>query len=265
MKGNKQTYRTLEQLVDGVLMDRGQGAHRKEQCLRWGIQEMERWRMDMAREVKTVKLELTDWKAIELPADCIDWIKVGIQDGNVIKAFVNKRDVAIHHDLDENNVPIVNSEPASLTVDSSCPTVPFYNYQSGGQDPGQIFGQLVKDNGLGYFTVNRNDDRDEIQFRTNTAAGSAIYLEYLSDSWSPDKQSAVHPYSAELIELGIHYRMLKFDKANGNRSVSADDVRLAKNDYQEEYNRVIDRLWDYSVEDIIDMMTEGYMLTANPQ
>lgn len=265
MKGNKQTYRTIEEIVDGVCLDLGEGNHRKEQYLRHAISEAERWRMDMAREVKTVKLPLTSWKAIQLPSDCVDWIAVGIQDGDVIKAFVNKNDIAIINDLDGSNIKIVNPPPVSMPTLSLTDLIltsnmfPFFNYSDEWGNPGKLFGQVVKDNGFGYFTVNRNENCDEIQFRTKVDSTSKIYLEYLSDGWNPDSQTAIHPYAAELITLGIHYRRLKFNK-NESRTLVAE----AKRDYNEEYGRVIDRMWDYSVEDIVETISNAYMLVPNP-
>jgi hypothetical protein len=260
MKGNRQSYVTIEEIVDGVCLDLGEGNHRKEQYLRWAIQEAQRWKMDMAKEVKTVKLDLTDWKSIVLPSDCIDWIKIGIQDGDVIKTFVNRNDTAIYHDLDPLNVKVANPDPVSLLqTDLAGYTVPFYNY-SGWQDSGKIFGQIVKENQFGYFTVNRNDNSDEIQFRTKVDSTSKIYLEYLADGFNPNSQSLVHPYAEELVTLGIHYRRLKFNKTESRQMVAE-----AKRDYQEEYYRVIDRIWDYSIEDITETLNNGYGLTARPQ
>ena len=265
MKGNKQTYKTIEQLADSMCLDLGEGMHRKEQYLHWLIKESERWKMDGAKEVKTVKLPLTAWKSIELPSDCIDWIKVGVQDGDVIKVFVNKNDIAVIHDLDDNNIPIVNPEPQSLTqCDLTQIPIPFYNFLYPSGDPGRIFGYHVKDNGFGYFTVNRNEDTDEIQFRTKAVnAGDQIYLEYLADGWNPNSQTVIHPYACELLELGGHYRRLKFDKANGKRSISSDDVAIALRDYQNEFDRVVYRMWDLSVDDILETFSNGYMMVPN--
>src|SRR5258706_50471 len=138
MKGNRQTYQTVEQIVDGVCLDLGEGMQRKEQYLHWALKEMERWKMDGAKEVKTVKLQLTAWKSIELPSDCIDWIKVGVQDGDVIKAFVNKNDIAVIQDTDGDNIPIVNEDPQSLPiVDPTLLPIPFYNFLYPGNDPGR--------------------------------------------------------------------------------------------------------------------------------
>jgi hypothetical protein len=260
MKGNKATYRTIEELADNMCLDLGEGSHRKEQYLRWLLAEAETWKTDMAKEVKTVKLELTAWKAIELPSDCIRWIKLGIQDGNVIKTFVNRNDIAIIHDLNGNGIKINNEEPESypdLTVDQTL-VYPFFNYHEG-----KLFGLGVKDNGFGYFTENRNENSNEIQFRTKVDSGSDIYLEYLANGWNPNEQTLVHPFAAELCIAGAHYRRLKFDKIN-SKKVPADDVERARRDYLIEYDRLIDRMWDYSIEDIIEITNDAQMLTANP-
>jgi hypothetical protein len=266
MKGNKQTYQSIEDIVDGVCLDLGEGMHRKEQYLHWALKEVDKWKMDGAKEVKTVQLPLTSWKSIQLPKDCIDWIKVGIQDGDVIKAFVNKNDIAIIHDTDTLDFPIVNDDPTSIpdfSIDTTQAPLPFYNLLNPWGNPGKIFGQQVKDNGFGYFIVNRNEDTDEIQFKTKVDSSSKIYLEYLADGWNPTSQTAVHPYACELVSLGVHYRRLKFDKSNGKRSISTDDVRTAKIDYQEEFDRVVFRMWDLSTEDIIETLSNGYMLVPN--
>lgn len=267
MKGHKNTYSTIEGIVDSVCLDLGEGAHRKEQYLGWAIKEANRWKFDMANEVKTVELTLTPWKSVELPQDCINWVKLGVQDGNVIKVFVHRKDIAIYHQLNENGIPINNEDPVSvldLTIDPNNIVYPFFNYNPTGENPGKLFGYGVKDNGFGYFTENRNEDSNEIQFRTKVSSNSKIYLEYIADSWSPNAQTLIHPFACELIELGIHYRRLKFDKARGNRNIGADDVRTAKNDYNEEFGRVIDRKWEYTVEDILEKVAETNLLTANP-
>lgn len=263
MKGNKKTYRTIEEIVDGVCLDLGEGGHRKEQYFRYAIAEAERWKMDMAREVKSVQLSLTPWKSIELPSDCIDWIQIGVQDGDVIKTFVHKNDIATTFETNSNGTNIENPEPTSikeLNLDNTGLAYPFYNYYNTWENPGKLFGLSVKDNGFGYFAENRNEDSTEIQFRSSAIDSTAkIYLMYLADGWNPTTQTLIHPYAVELITLGIHYRRLKFDP-----TVSRALSQEAKRDYQEEYNRVIDRMWDYTTEDIIEAMSAGYMLAPNP-
>lgn len=266
MKGNRATYRTIEYLADEMCMDLGEGAHRKEQYLHWLIKEAEKWKSDMAREIKTVELTMTPWKSVVLPSDCIRWGKLGIQDGDVLKVFVNRNDIATIHQINSNNIKQPNADPVSITslqLDPSNITYPFFNYTSSGENPGKLFGFAVKDNGFGYFTVNKNEDTDEIQFRTKVASTSKIVLEYLADSWNPTSQTLIHPLASELIVLGAHYRRLKFDRTR-NKNISFDDVRTAKQDRNEEYDRVIDRMWDYTIEDILEVTNKSYTLTANP-
>jgi hypothetical protein len=261
-KGHKDTFKTISQIVDGVCLDLGEGSHRKEQYYHWAIKHIERWNMDQAREVKTVELKLTPWKAIELPKDCIDWIAIGIQAGNVIKTFVHNRDIALLHQKDAAGVKMYNDNPKDSDYDIEASDVyteyqwPFYNFTSYGEDPGRLFGLMVKDSGLGYFTENRNQDSCEIQFKTKIKAGTKIYVEYLSNGFCPCKETLVHPYACELIALGIHHERLKFDKS-APRSV----VYEAKQEYEEEFRRVVDRMWDYSIEDIIEDIRGSYKLT----
>jgi len=263
MKGNKLTYPTVEEIADGMCLDLGEGSHRKEQYLHWILKEISRWKTDLSKEVKTIKIELTPWKAIELPSDCVDWCKLGIQDGNVIKTFVHRKDIAIIHEVNGNNIKINNEDPQSLPDTDPSAIYVFNNYLIPGQSPGKLFGLGFKDNGLGYFTENRNEESNEIQFRTKVDAGTPIYLEYISNGWNPTAQTVIHPNAEELVSLGAHYRRLKFDKIR-NKNISPDDVRNAKMDYMAEYDRVIDRMWDYSVADLTEKLSEAYMLTANP-
>jgi hypothetical protein len=256
--GNKKTYQTINDIVDGVCLDLGEGSNRKEQYFHWAIKHVNRWHMDQAREIKTVKLKMTQWKAIVMPDDCIDWIKVGIQDGNVIKTFVHTRDIALCNEVDSTGVKVYNEDPAAVSdipTDSALNWT-FYNYTQNGEDPGRLYGLGMKDNGFGYFTENRNSDTCEIQFRTNVDAGSNIYLEYLATGFNPCGETLIHPYATELVALGIHHERLKH-----NSNVSRILVKEAKEEMNEEFNRVQDRMWDYNVEEILEWISNGQSMS----
>jgi hypothetical protein len=266
MKGNKNTYATIGYIVNSVCIDLGEGKQRGEQYLKWAIDEANRFHFDHAKEVKTVDVTLTTWKAIQLPIDCVDWIKIGVQFDNRLLAFVNKRsptmndNLAIHHQVNTNGFPINNTDPV---YDGSAYNYPFINYcgdyyRGKGHfynGSGQLFGLAVKDNGFGYFTENRNGDRRELQLRTTVQSNTPCVLEYLSDGWNPSEETLIHPYAVERIEAGIHYRRLKHDNKPG--------VDLAWRDYLLACDRLTDRQWNYTVEDILEAMNQGYVLTAN--
>jgi hypothetical protein len=256
MKGNSKTYALLEDIVHEALMDLGEGEHRKEQFLHWGIKYMRKLHFDAAREVKTVKLEMTPWKSVVLPEDCVDWTMLGIQCGNIIKTFVNDNGIALMH-----NNGVCEKKPNENCkniedIDYDGEGMAFFNYTYYGEDPGKLFGLAVKDNGVGYFTENRNKDSNEIQLNVSVKSNSTVYLEYISNYFDPCKDSVVHPYAIDYIVAGIHYENLRHNK-NNPRSL----VGEAKQVMDEEYVLLAERGFNLTADDIIEYRRQGYKLT----
>jgi hypothetical protein len=257
MKGNTSTYLSINEIVNKALLDLGESNHRKEQFVHWAIDYYRRFRMDMAREVKTVKLSMTAWKSIELPVDCVDWIMIGIPNGQQIMTFT-KKSLAARTDVNDQSEP---SEPNYDSMENPGDGIQFFNYTEHGEDPGKLFGNLVKDNGLGYFDPNPNQHVNEIQLSTHVNAGTEIYLMYLSTLFDPQLHSVVHPYAEDMIRKGIHYENLKHGRRAGNRSVSGDMIYEAKRELDDEICLVAERRWDLSPETIVEAAKSGYRLT----
>lgn len=255
MKSNSEQLVTLNEIVDKYLLDLGESAHKKEQALQWAVDFYRKYKMDMARTVKTVTLQMTPYKAIILPDDCVDWISVGIRNGSIISTFVHDRDLATREcACDEDAEPFPTYDNVDL---SQCETIPFY----GGDSGGRMFGMLMKDNGLGYFNPNPNQGVNEIQLSPHVNAGTPIYLMYLSTLFDPRVDSIVHPYAEDMIRAGIHYKNLVMKKRSGNRSVSSQDIRDAKQELDDEICLLAERRWDLSAETIVETLRAAKRLT----
>lgn len=259
MKAHSSQLVSLEEIVDKSLADLGEGAHKKELFLMWGLDYYRKYRMDLSREVRTVSLQMTPWKSVVLPDDCVDWIMIGIRNGESISTFTKTalapRDCAC--DDDAPTAPAYNPEPGSEGV-------VYYNcYGEFGDDAGRMYGLMHKDNGLGYFDPNPNQGVNEIQLSAKVAAGTQIYLMYLSSLFDPDRGAVVHPYCEDMIRKGIHYLNLKNKRRAGNRNISMADIYMAKSELDEEICLVAERRWDLSPEDIIAASREGF--TQSPK
>jgi hypothetical protein len=254
--GHKDTYAILDDLVREAIDNVGETIHKYEKFFRWGISYAKRWHMDQAREVVTKEIELTDYKAIKLPKDCVDWTKIGVRCGNMIKTFINDDNIALKFDDDgcgdEYNEDCPDINGADVTDDSLL----FINYGEG-----RMFGQQVKDNGLGYFTVNTAREETEIQFRTDLPSTTIIYLEYITDGFCPNKDTLLHPYAADLVRDGIEYEYLRYKWRTGSKNYNYTQVQEAQNYYDKEFNRVQDRMFELTVEDILEYSRSGYKLT----
>lgn len=261
MKGNPKAYKTLSQCVAEALMDTQESDVKAEQYLRYALKYFNEINHKKGTDIKTVALNMKPWKAIELPVDCVDWISIGIQCGEDIKTFVKDvYSVALLHETDSTGQKVAN-EPCPDYFDFSDwetednQNLPFYNLNSDGEDPGKLFGLMVKDNGLAYFTENKNKDSCEIQFRGKLPSTTKIYLQYLSSGINPCGETLVHPYFKEYIIAGIHVERIR----NGRQS-----ERWRLDDAKEEFNRqfwlVQDLSWEWGAEDIIEILKSGYGL-----
>lgn len=257
---------TLDSIVRGYLMDIGAGLERYEQGLHWGLTAYKKFRMDISQEVKTVELDMTDWKAIQWPADYTDWVMIGVRVNGMVRCFTNDESIALYFDdADTDGFPDVQTVTDPFTLDPTQldPTNPFVPQQlyfwgltSRGEDSGQLYGLTVKGNGTGYYKINK--ERQEIQFSPTLAAGTKIYLEYISDGYDPTKKTMVHAYAEDAIRLYMHWQRMKFSKSYG-----LGEMREAKEDYYVELKRTATRLNPITVSDVLECARDAYKLTPS--
>lgn len=257
MKGNKKTYKTISTIVANALMDAQESDSKREQLTRFALKYFKEVQFGHGVDIKTVALNMKPWKAIELPEDCVDWITIGIQCGEDIKTLVKPAyEMAMLHAKDENGVKIANEPSEDFSVNDwplSDSFLPFFNTSPLGEDPGRLFGQMVKDNGLGYYSENRNKDSCEIQFKGDFASNTIFYLQYLTNGMNPCGDTLVHPYFEEFIISGIHVERIR----HGGRS-EAWKLVDAKDEFDRQWYLVKDYVWEWSAEDIIEILKSGY-------
>lgn len=245
---------SITEIVKSALMDIGAGMERFEQYKHWILEGYRDFHFDMAQEVKTVVLKLTPWKAIELPDDYVDFVKLGIEVNKEIRVFTNNERIS----LNLPDVDPVDGDPDALVADSTTPDLSnerytFYNFNRFGADAGQLYGLAVKSNGQGEYKFNK--ERREIQFNVNLDSATPIYLEYISDGISACEKTVVNIYAAKLLKLYAHWCRLKYSKSSNQA-----EIQRAENDYYREYRLVQSRLMPVRVEDVLEGMRDAYRL-----
>lgn len=256
MKAHTKELLTIEELADSVLMDLQESSHRKEQFLKWAIDYYKRYRMDVAREYKKTLLDMTAWKSIILPDDCVDPVIIGIPNGEDISTFTRRRLATRDCACDEDE-----PTPPTYTPEEGSEGFQWYQLSESGEDAGKLYGLQVKDNGLGNFKINDTQDVNEIQLSSNVPAGTRIHLTYLSTLFDPNRDNCVHPYAQPMIEAGIHWSNLKNRRRAGNRNISQQDIYDAKNEFDEALCQLAERRWELSREDIVEITREAMVLT----
>ena len=244
---------TLDSIIRSALMDIGAGMERYEQFRHWSIEGYRMFYFDHAKEIKTIKLELTAWKAVQLPIDFVDYAMIGVVVDNRIEVFTNDNRISLYHpDAD----PLDGDPDAREAPETTDSTYYFYNVTSQGEDAGQLYGKTVTDNGIGYFKMNR--ERREIQFSPHVDGDTEIYMEYISDSYDPCNTTMVNVYAARLIKLFIHWQRHEFSKSS-----TGMERERAKDMYDKELFKVQSRLSDITVADVLDAARDGYRLISS--
>lgn len=251
---------SIDQIIRSYLMDIGAGLERYEQGKHWILEAYNDFHFDMANEIKTVKLPLTAWRAAEWPVDYVDFVMIGVEIDNKIQCFTNDERISLfREDADEDGVIDDLTAVATQPVgDVLSDRMYFWNNQlnSNGEYKGGMFGLTVKDNGVGYWKMNR--ERREIQFSPFVDGSTEIYLEYITNGYNPQVSTVVNVYAAKLLKLYAHWMRL-------NYSVSATIAQKeeAKRMYYTEYGKVQNRLNPITVADVLECARDGYRLISS--
>lgn len=256
MKSHSSQLVSIREIAFKALADLGEGSHRAEQFLMWAVDLYRQLRMDVMGDIKTVRLPMTAWKSVILPEDCVDFIFIGIPNGQQLMTFTKKQLLTRDCSCDEDEP----TDAVYTNVDVDGEGVQYYNLTDFGEDAGKLFGLLVKDNGLGYFTPNPMARVNEIQLSTHVASGTLITLMYLSTLFDPTIDSVVHPYAEDFIRKGIHYLNLKHRRSSGNRSITRDMILDSKKEMDDELCLLAERRSDMGVDDIIEAARSGIQL-----
>jgi len=244
---------TLDSIIRSALMDIGTDMSRYEQFKHWAIEGYRMFRFDHSREVKTIILELTAWKAVQLPIDFVDWAMIGIVVNGQVQVILNDPRISLYHP-DED--PIDGDPDDRSATDDDSSQYYFYNVTSRGEDAGQLYGLQAKDNGVGYWKMNH--ERREIQLSLHVDSTTPVYLEYITDGYDPCATTMVNVYAARLIKLFIHLQRHEFAKSSTDA-----EKRRAQKMYDDELFKVQSRLFELTVADVLDSARDGYSLISS--
>lgn len=256
-KGHFKTYVSLLDIVDEALGDLDEGSHFKEKFLMWGMRLYKRYRMDIKGNIKTVKREMTPWKSVLLPDDCVDWLAIGIPTGQELLTFVNDPKMLTRYCACDEDAP---TKASYENEDMAGEGLQYFNWTELGEHTGKMFGMVAKDNGLGYFNPHPTDRVNEIQLSEKVKAGTKIVLMYLASLFDPRADAVVHPYCADFIRAGIILEYVRHKMRKGSRSASVMAYRDIKDEFDNALCDAVERMAHLSKEDILEAIRQPYSL-----
>lgn len=231
-------YETIDSIVRSSLADNGYNTlHRYIQYLHWALRGLKEWNMDEAQDVRTVKLQMDNKKAVQFPDDCLGVSKIGVKVGDRIDLFVPDNSITFHHDLSDM-ITQPNDPYASVVA------LDFLNNESSVNLAGPFNTYGFNHNRVGYFRIDFLNREIQFSSEVNT---SYVIMEYLTSGFQYKSESVVNPVASNVIR-----EFLRYSEARYSLGDAARETKERKQIYLEEIDLVRARMSDLSLEGILD-------------
>ena len=171
---------------------------------------------------------------------------------------VGRRQSRRDHACDEDEPKAPTFAEANLDIAGE--GFQFHNLTEFGEHAGKLFGQIQKDNGLGYFNPNPTDRVNEIQLSANVKAGTKIVFMYLASLFNPRADAVVHPYCADMIRAGIILEHVRSKMRRGSRSISGLAYKDVKDEFDNALCDAVERMSHLTRESILETLRQSYSL-----
>jgi hypothetical protein len=244
------TY-TLDNLVRETLSDRGYTLHWYIQFLQYGVTGLRELNFDVLQMVKSVRLPVNSYKAVKLPCDFVDVVRLGNEAGQYVYPWLQKDTFNRLNKLDSNGnkVPYGDIQAQNGILPNNWEGFWYTNYiNDKGEHLGRIFNNFSSTRES--FKVLR--ERDEIQLDVSIV-GTEVVLDYISDGLTVDSTNAIHPYATDTLK-----KYIVFNYKKNSRQYGLQERQLAEAEYFNALRVLRARMNSIDAEDITRVIRRSY-------
>ena len=243
---------TLDKIVRSALTDKAYPMHWYLQFLHYGVDALRMLNFDVLQNVKSVRLPVNSYKAVTLPCDFVDYIRVGNEVGQYIYPHGEKRDSFNRlnkFDSNGNKIAYGDIEAANGILPNDWEGFWYTNYLNDkGEHLGRIFNNFsgTRDS----FVILR--ERGEMQLDTSYI-GTEIVLDYVTDGLTTSASNAIHPYAIDCIKAYIFYKMKEH-----SRAYNMGERQMAREEFYNQLRILKARMNSIDINDIRRSLDRGY-------
>lgn len=243
---------SLDTIVKAYLSKRGLSMHYYIEALSHAVDALRELNFDTMRVVKTVKLPVNSYGAVTLPADYVDFIKVGFPKGQYVVEMSQSEPINRLNNIDDQGNKIKYE-----VIDTDFPISSWgwdgANYIWAANDRGELLGRgfnIQAGTTHNSFKVLR--ERGEIQI-DNRFAADYVILEYVGDGLDANASTEIHPYAQATIESYIAW------KSSPSRDALQSNESLL---YHNNLRILRGRMNDTTMLDFLRAKQKGYKATV---
>lgn len=211
-------YTSLDRIVRSVLNQNGLTMHWYFPFLKLAADCLRDQHFDRLRVVQCKKLEVdTRDRSVPLPCDYLDWVKVGVEVGQMVRPLVQMDSINRLNNYDENGQITTYGRATEDDYDVWNRASLDITHNIHGEHIGRLFNFRTNNSREGFKEIR---ERGVIQLSEEVSA-DYIILEYISDGTQlVDAASKINPYATRTIETYIEWK--KSPNRNNIYSPEAD-------------------------------------------
>jgi hypothetical protein len=232
---------TLNGVIWGQIFNCGKTVHYYATFMKYASDGLQELIFDTLKITNTVRLPLNDYFEAEIPADYVDFCKIGVQAGQFVRPLVQRDTYNNLPDLNQTTGDQENYPNESETEDGWTELFQWWgiNINSHGENTGAYYGLGA---GSEPDTYKINEQRNVITCNQNVGT-STIVLEYISDGTYANSATRIPIYAKAAIEAYIDWKYKENSKSFG-----AYDAERAKALFTREHEKLRARKNDLTPE-----------------
>lgn len=224
---SNQKYHTIGAIVDQFLIDNNLTEHFFQKALSWALWGLTDLHLNTFQDVKTCLLDVTDRKTAALPANYVQWTKVGVKRGQYVVTLAVNDALAKTQRTDEDEHIrglLYQNLPNGLNLNNYSG---YYFFNHDGDTFFGIGGGLPDKRS---FQVVRRDACYELLLDYDFPC-EQVYVEYITDGFDPCKETVINPVMRDYILKYIDY---KYEEKNNPDRTEASIARKGRDLYHAE-------------------------------
>ncbi len=249
-------YTTVDSLVRGVLLKERKPLHWYVEYLSHACSGIKRLNTTTLKNVNSKKLTVNSYKAVDIPCDYVDWVRVGFSVGENVRPLIHDDNLnrLNNYDSSGNKVVYENVLPDGTDINSIGYMEPYYYnapYQYGSINYTPLFGYDPSRSDWKFVVLPNRGSNGEIQLSANFPYDNII-LDYITDGLEADSATRVDPLAVPALEKWIMWQ----SKIH-SRNFSDSERREAERRWEHEWKLLRAAKNDLTKAEIIHAVRSG--------
>ena len=221
-----------------------------------GFTELSLWHLN---SVEIIYLHMSTAKTVSLPADYVDFNKIGIPINGQLRVITRKDCILLPRVFDDTGVPVGNNTPTP-DGDSLSNAVFFSDHWRGGQYVGGLFGLPGGIDGA-YYRIDR--ENRQIVF-SGSVPRSEIVLEYVSSGVKESGGTLISREAVPALRTYVEWQMIGGDMlgmitGRAQMKTAFGEISRRKQEHEEAVNMLRSFQNSFTIEEYKRMVFSTYM------